>query len=145
MALQSVRIGAQAYALQRPAGRPVKLGRVNVLGGDLEPCSFDPVTGFFRDGYCRTEGRDPGFHAVCALMTEEFLEFSVSVGNDLVTPQPQWLFPGLVPGDRWCVVAARWQEAFEAGVAPPVVLEATHASALEFVSLDDLEAHAMRE
>lgn len=103
---------------------------------------MDPVTGFFRDGYCRTEGRDPGFHAVCAIMTEEFLAFSVSVGNDLVTPQPQWLFPGLVAGDRWCVVAARWQEALEAGAAPPVVLEATHASALEFVSLADLEAHA---
>jgi hypothetical protein len=115
---------------------------VNVLGGELEPCSFDPVTGFFRDGSCRTEGADPGFHAVCAVMTEEFLEFSVSRGNDLVTPQPQWLFPGLSPGDRWCVVAARWQEAFEAGVAPPVVLEATHASALEFVSMADLEAHA---
>jgi uncharacterized protein (DUF2237 family) len=118
---------------------------VNVLGGKLEPCSFDPVTGFFRDGYCRTEGRDPGFHAVCAVMTEEFLEFSKSVGNDLSTPQPQWQFPGLVPGDRWCVVAARWQEALEAGVTPPVVLEATHASALEFVELADLEAHAARE
>jgi uncharacterized protein len=118
---------------------------VNVLGGDLEPCSFDPVTGFFRDGYCRTEGRDPGFHAVCAVMTEEFLEFSRSVGNDLSTPQLQWLFPGLQEGDRWCVVAARWQEALEAGVAPPVVLEATHAAALEFVSLDDLEAHALRD
>jgi uncharacterized protein len=118
---------------------------VNVLGGELEPCSFDPVTGYFRDGRCRTEGRDPGFHAVCAVMTEEFLAFSKSVGNDLSTPQPQWLFPGLVRGDRWCVVAARWQEAFEAGVAPPVVLEATHASALEFVSLADLETHALRE
>ena len=117
---------------------------MNVLGGDLEPCSFDPTTGFFRDGYCRTEGRDPGFHAVCAVMTEKFLEFSRSVGNDLSTPQPQWMFPGLVPGDRWCVVAPRWQEALEAGLAPPVVLEATHASALEFVSLDDLEAHAFR-
>jgi uncharacterized protein (DUF2237 family) len=116
---------------------------MNVLGGDLEPCSFDPVTGYFRDGYCRTEGRDPGFHAVCAVMTEEFLEFSRSVGNDLSTPRPEWLFPGLVPGDRWCVVAARWQEAFEAGVAPPVVLEATHASALEFVELAALEAHAV--
>ena len=115
---------------------------MNVLGGDLEPCSFDPLTGFFRDGYCRTEGRDPGFHAVCAVMTEAFLEFSKSVGNDLSTPQPQWLFPGLAPGDRWCVVAARWVEALEAGVAPPVVLEATHASALEFVSLADLQAHA---
>ena len=118
---------------------------MNVIGGDLEPCSFDPVTGYFRDGHCRTEGRDPGFHAVCAVMTEEFLAFSVSVGNDLVTPQPQWQFPGLVAGDRWCVVAARWQEALAAGVAPPVVLEATHASALEFVSLADLEAHAVRE
>ena len=115
---------------------------MNVVGGELEPCSFDPVTGYFRDGYCRTEGRDPGFHAVCAVMTEEFLEFSTSVGNDLSTPRPQWLFPGLRPGDRWCVVAARWQEALDAGVAPPVVLEATHASALEFVSLDDLRAHA---
>ena len=115
---------------------------MNVLGGALEPCSVDPVTGYFRDGYCYTGGADLGFHVVCAVMTEEFLEFSVAAGNDLVTPQPQWLFPGLRPGDRWCVVAARWQEAFEAGVAPPVVLEATHASALEFVSLDDLEAHA---
>ena len=115
---------------------------MNVLGGKLRPCSVDPVTGFFRDGYCRTEGRDPGFHAVCAVMTEEFLAFSVSAGNDLVTPQPQWMFPGLVPGDRWCVVAARWQEALEAGAAPPVVLDATHALALEFSSLADLEAHA---
>src|SRR5918992_1290859 len=94
---------------------------MNVLGGDLEPCSFDPVTGFYRDGYCRTEGRDPGFHAVCAVMTEEFLEFTKLRGNDLTTPQPQWLFPGLKPGDRWCVVAARWQEALEAGGAPPVL------------------------
>jgi len=115
---------------------------MNVLGGELHPCSFDPLTGFFRDGHCRTEGRDPGFHAVCAVMTAEFLEFSISAGNDLVTPRPEWAFPGLRAGDRWCVVAARWQEALEAGVAPPVVLEATHASALEFVSLADLEAHA---
>jgi uncharacterized protein (DUF2237 family) len=115
---------------------------VNVLGSELMPCSLDPLTGYFRDGSCRTEGSDPGFHAVCAVMTEEFLEFSVARGNDLVTPQPQWLFPGLRPGDRWCVVAARWQEAFEAGVAPPVVLEATPASALEFVAFDDLAAHA---
>ena len=118
---------------------------MNVRGGELEPCSFDQVTGYFRDGHCRTEGRDPGFHAVCAVMTEEFLAFSVSVGNDLVTPQPQWQFPGLVPGDRWCVVAARWAEALAAGLAPPVVLEATHASALEFVSLADLESHALSE
>jgi len=117
---------------------------VNVLGGDLEPCSFDPVTGFHRDGYCRT-GSDPGFHAVCAVMTEEFLEFSRSVGNDLSTPRPEWHFPRLEPGDRWCVVALRWNEALEAGVAPPVVLEATHASALEFCSMADLDAHAARD
>jgi len=116
---------------------------MNVFGRELEPCSFDPVTGFYRDGYCHT-GSDPGFHLICAVMTEEFLEFSVSRGNDLVTPQPQWMFPGLRPGDRWCVVAERWNEALEAGVAPPVVLEATHASALEFVSMGDLEAHSFR-
>jgi uncharacterized protein len=118
---------------------------VNVYGGDLEPCSFDPVTGFQRDGWCRSGARDYGMHVVCAVMTEEFLEFTLSRGNDLVTPQPQWLFPGLRPGDRWCVVAERWNEALEAGVAPPVVLEATHASALEFVAMEDLEAHALRE
>ena len=118
---------------------------MNVLGGDLEPCCFDPVTGFYRDGYCRTGSGDLGVHVVCAVMTEEFLEFTRSRGNDLVTPQPQWMFPGLEPGDRWCVVAERWNEALEAGVAPPVVLEATHASALEFVSMDDLEAHTPRE
>ena len=118
---------------------------MNVLGGDLEPCCFDPVTGFYRDGYCRTGSGDLGVHVVCAVLTAEFLEFSRSRGNDLVTPQPQWMFPGLEPGDRWCLVAERWNEALDAGVAPPVVLEATHASALEFVSMDDLEAHALRE
>jgi uncharacterized protein len=115
---------------------------LNVLGGSLEPCSVDPVTGFYRDGSCRTGGQDVGVHAVCAVMTEEFLEFSVSAGNDLSTPRPEWGFPGLRPGDRWCVCAPRWQEALDAGVAPPVVLEATHALALEFSSLDDLRAHA---
>ena len=114
----------------------------NVLGEALEPCSFDPVTGFWRDGTCRTGGQDLGVHAVCAVMTAEFLAFSASVGNDLSTPQPAWGFPGLVAGDRWCLCASRWQEALEAGVAPPVVLEATHALALEFSSLDDLSAHA---
>ncbi len=117
---------------------------MNVLGGDLEPCSFDPVTGYYRDGYCRT-GSDPGFHAICAVMTEEFLAFTRSRGNDLTTPQTEYLFPGLRPGDRWCVVAARWAEALEAGVAPPVVLEATHASTLEFVALADLEANAYQD
>jgi uncharacterized protein (DUF2237 family) len=115
---------------------------LNVLGRSLELCSVDPVTGFYRDGSCRTGGQDVGVHAVCAVMTEEFLEFSVSAGNDLSTPRPEWGFPGLRPGDRWCVCAPRWQEALDAGVAPPVVLEATHALALEFSSLDDLRAHA---
>ena len=114
----------------------------NVLGGPLEPCGFDPVTGFWRDGTCRTGGQDVGIHAVCAVMTDEFLAFSASVGNDLSTPRPDWGFAGLRAGDRWCLCAGRWQEALEAGVAPPVVLEATHALALEFSSLADLEAHA---
>ena len=115
---------------------------LNVLGGPLEPCGYDPLTGFWRDGTCRTGGQDLGVHAVCAVMTEEFLEYSRSVGNDLSTPRPEHGFAGLREGDRWCVCADRWQQALEAGVAPPVVLEATHASALEFVSLDDLETHA---
>jgi len=118
---------------------------VNVLGGDLEPCSFEPLTGWHRDGTCRTGSGDYGVHVVCAVMTDEFLDFSRAHGNDLSTPQPQWMFPGLQAGDRWCVVAARWQEAFEAGFAPLVVLEATHASALEFVSLSDLQAHALQD
>jgi len=115
---------------------------VNVLGGPLEACGFDPLTGFWRDGTCRTGGQDVGVHAICAVMTEEFLAFSASVGNDLSTPRPELGFAGLAPGDRWCLCAGRWQEALDAGVAPPVVLEATHALALEFSSRDDLRAHA---
>ena len=116
---------------------------LNVLGEPLEPCSFDPLTGFHRDGCCRTGGADSGVHAVCAVMTEEFLAFSRSVGNDLSTPEPGWGFPGLVPGDRWCLCASRWAEALAADVAPPIVLEATHVAALEFASRDDLLAHAL--
>ena len=115
----------------------------NVIGGELEPCGRDPVTGFYRDGTCRTGQQDVGVHVVCAEMTEAFLAFSASVGNDLSTPRPEWGFPGLRPGDRWCVCADRWREAFEADVAPPVVLAATHASALEFAALGDLQAHAV--
>ena len=115
---------------------------LNVLGGELEGCSFDPLTGFWRDGSCQTGGQDVGVHAVCAVMTDAFLRFSASVGNDLSTPHPDLGFPGLQPGDRWCLCASSWQEALEAGVAPPVVLEATHALALEFSSLADLQAHA---
>ena len=114
----------------------------NVLGEPLEPCSFVPLTGFWRDGHCRTGAEDIGVHGVCAVMTETFLTFSASVGNDLSTPRPEFGFGGLVAGDRWCLCADRWQEAFEAGVAPPVVLGATHALALEFASLEDLRAHA---
>jgi uncharacterized protein (DUF2237 family) len=114
----------------------------NVLGGELEPCSIDPLTGFYRDGTCRTGPQDHGLHVVCAEMTETFLTFSKEAGNDLSTPRPEWGFPGLQPGDRWCVCADRWREALDAGAAPPVHLAATHVSALEFASLDDLQAHA---
>ncbi len=116
---------------------------LNVLGGPLEACGYDPVTGFWRDGSCRTGGQDLGVHAVCAVMTDEFLAYSSSVGNDLSTPHPEFGFPGLRPGDRWCLCADRWQQALEAGFAPPVVLEATHALALEFSSLDDLRTYAL--
>jgi uncharacterized protein len=116
---------------------------LNVLGGPLEACGYDPVTGFWRDGSCRTGGQDLGVHAVCAVMTDEFLSYSSSVGNDLSTPHPEFGFPGLRPGDRWCLCADRWQQALEAGFAPPVVLEATHALALEFSSLDDLRSYAL--
>jgi len=115
----------------------------NVRGNELQGCSDDPLTGFYRDGFCMTGEGDLGVHAVCAEVTEEFLEFSVARGNDLSTPRPQWQFPGLKPGDRWCLCAPRWQEALEAGMAPPVVLEATHMTALEFCDLDDLESAAV--
>lgn len=118
---------------------------LNVLGGELADCSLDPLTGFYRDGCCRTGGDDFGVHAVCAVMTEEFLLFSAEVGNDLSTPKPEWGFPGLVPGDHWCLCASRWVEALEAGAAPQVVLEATQAVVLEFASLADLRAHAVDE
>ncbi|MFO0011166.1 MAG: DUF2237 family protein [Planctomycetota bacterium] len=115
----------------------------NVLGTTLESCSMDPMTGFFRDGCCRSGAEDLGLHLVCAQVTDEFLAFSKRKGNDLITPVPQYQFPGLKPGDRWCLCVLRWREALEAGVAPPVVLESTHISTLEFVDLDDLQAHAV--
>ena len=120
-------------------------GPRNVLGTELQDCSHDPLTGFYRDGCCRTGGDDQGVHVVCARMTAEFLEFSRSVGNDLSTPRPEYRFPGLKPGDQWCLCAARWAEAHRAGVAPPVVLAATHSSALEFADLSDLRANAWTE
>ncbi len=113
----------------------------NVLGEDIVSCSRDPMTGFYRDGTCRTGPGDHGLHCVCAEVSAEFLEFSRARGNDLSTPRPEFAFPGLKPGDRWCLCVLRWKEAFEAGVAPKVHLEATHISTLEFVDLADLEAH----
>jgi uncharacterized protein (DUF2237 family) len=115
----------------------------NVLNGPLQPCGTDPMTGFYRNGCCDTGAGDVGIHVVCAEMTANFLAFSVARGNDLVTSVPQFGFPGLRPGDRWCLCVERWKEAYEAGVAPPVVLEATHISALEFVSLEELREHAV--
>lgn len=113
----------------------------NVLSQKLETCSRSPMTGFFRDGCCNTGAGDRGLHLVCAVMTAEFLAYSKSCGNDLSTPRPEWGFQGLQPGDRWCLCVTRWKEAFEAGKAPQVVLEATHVSTLEFVDLEQLEAH----
>lgn len=115
----------------------------NVLGGELAVCSTDPLTGFYRNGCCDTGGEDLGVHVVCAVVDEDFLRCSASVGNDLSTPRPELGFEGLEPGDRWCLCASRWAEALEAGVAPRVVLEATHARALEWLDLEDLEAHAV--
>ena len=115
----------------------------NVLGETLETCCESPMTGFYRTGCCETGPGDKGLHVVCAQLTREFLRYSKANGNDLSTPRPEFDFPGLKPGDRWCLCVARWKEAFEAGVAPPVVLSATHISALEFVSLEELQANAV--
>jgi uncharacterized protein len=115
---------------------------LNVLGQPLEPCGTDPVTGFYRDGCCSTGPEDLGSHTICAVVTREFLAHQVSVGNDLTTPQPMWEFPGLTPGDRWCVVAVRWLQAHHDGAAPPVVLASTHQRALEVVPLEVLQQYA---
>jgi uncharacterized protein (DUF2237 family) len=115
----------------------------NVLGGPLAECGSKPLTGFYRDGCCNTGRDDLGVHTVCALMTKDFLEFSRARGNDLSTPMPDFGFPGLKAGDRWCLCAARWREALKAGCAPRVVLTATHERTLDYVSLDDLKKHAI--
>ena len=115
----------------------------NVLGSTLQACSYDPLTGYFRDGCCSTGPNDHGSHVVCAKLTRAFLEFSLAQGNDLVTPRPEFRFAGLKPGDRWCLCVKRWKEALQAGVAPPVVLECTHVNALDVVSLAQLQAHAL--
>ena len=114
----------------------------NVLGGELMPCSMDPVTGFFRNGCCETGPEDVGLHTVCAIMTAEFLAFSKAAGNDLSTPAPQWGFAGLQPGDRWCLCAPRWKEALDAGAAPQLVLEACHEETLAIVPLGVLRQYA---
>ena len=115
----------------------------NVLGGELEPCGMDPLTGFHRDGSCTSGPEDRGSHTVCAVMTAEFLEHQRNIGNDLSTPMPQYRFPGLVPGDRWCVTARNWLRAHHDGVAAPVVLASTHERALEIVELSVLQQHAV--
>lgn len=116
---------------------------LNVLGTPLLACSFDPLTGFFRDGCCHTDEHDHGTHVVCARVTAEFLAFSRERGNDLGTPRPEYRFAGLKPGDRWCLCALRWKEAWDAGVAPPVHLAATHINALQVLTLEQLQAHAL--
>jgi uncharacterized protein (DUF2237 family) len=113
---------------------------LNVLGTPLVPCSYDPLTGFFRDGCCKTDQHDHGSHVVCAKVTQAFLDFSLQRGNDLITPRPEYRFTGLKAGDRWCLCARRWREAFKAGVAPPVILECTHQKALEFFTLTELSS-----
>lgn len=119
------------------------MAELNVLGDALEPCSTDPLTGYYRNGQCDCGPDDVGRHAVCAVVTEEFLAHQKAVGNDLSTPRPEWQFPGLKPGDRWCVVAERWLQAYHHGVAPPVVLASTNERALEFIPREALEENAV--
>jgi uncharacterized protein len=122
----------------------ISLRGKNVLGTELSACCHHPKTGYFRDGFCRVTEEDAGSHSVCAIVTDEFLKFSKSRGNDLSTPQLDFGFPGLQAGDKWCLCAARWKEAFEAGKAPPVVLESTHERALEVISMEHLELYAFQ-
>jgi uncharacterized protein (DUF2237 family) len=131
----------QAFDCQSNPPKPPM--RTNVLATALTCCCRQPMTGFYRDGYCRTGPGDVGLHTVCVEVTAEFLRFSAARGNDLSTPAPEWDFPGLKPGDRWCLCVSRWKEALDAGVAPPVCLSASHESALEWVDLNDLKAHAL--
>jgi uncharacterized protein len=115
----------------------------NVLGGTLETCSTSPMTGFFRNGCCETGSQDVGTHVVCAQVSEEFLTFTKAQGNDLSTPKPMYEFPGLKPGDKWCLCVSRWKEALDAGFAPPIILSATHEAALKVVPLEVLKEHAI--
>jgi uncharacterized protein len=113
---------------------------LNVLGTPLVPCSYDPLTGYFRDGCCNTDEQDQGSHVVCAVVSQAFLDFSLEHGNDLITPRPEYRFRGLKAGDRWCLCALRWRQAYEAGLAPKVILECTHSRALDYVTLDQLKS-----
>jgi uncharacterized protein len=117
----------------------------NVLGTALQACCFDPKTGYFRDGFCKTRSDDVGTHVICAIVTQDFLTFTRSKGNDLETPAPQYSFPGLKPGDKWCLCALRWKEAYNAGFAPPVVLESTNKIALEYVTIEALKSKAVKK
>ncbi len=119
--------------------------QTNIYGEQLMPCSTKPMTGYYRNGCCDTDDDDLGVHSVCVVVTKEFLEYSRGIGNDLVTPMPEWNFPGLVPGDRWCLCASRWLEAMEDGVAPQVVPEATHEKTLDIIPLDELVKFAFRD
>jgi uncharacterized protein (DUF2237 family) len=118
---------------------------VNVLGGKLEACCYKPMTGFYRDGFCNTGPQDYGVHVVCAIMTDEFLNYSSSCGNDLITPNPRFNFPGLKAGDQWCLCAVRWKEAEAAGISCPVILESTHKNALQIIDLDTLKKYAVKK
>lgn len=118
---------------------------VNIFGEKLESCCTDPMTGYFRDGYCNTSADDYGTHVICAVMTQEFLDYTLKMGNDLCTAKPEYRFPGLKPGDGWCLCAIRWKEAYDAGVAPLVKLEATHIKALQYVKMEELVEHALKE
>ena len=116
---------------------------INIFGDEIEACCYDPMTGYFRDGFCNTDEHDHGSHVVCALMTDDFLKFSKSKGNDLSTPRPEFNFPGLKEGDRWCLCALRWKEAYDAGVAPKVYLESCHLNSLNFVTKEQLAEYAV--
>jgi uncharacterized protein (DUF2237 family) len=134
---------AAGYSIERGGRDTGPVAERNVLGGELEPCGTDPMTGFFRDGCCSTGPEDLGSHTICAVVTAEFLDHQRSIGNDLTTPMPQYRFPGLVPGDRWCVTALNWARAYEAGVAAPVVLAATNEAVLRILPLSALQQHAV--
>jgi len=137
-------IQSNTYHMNNSNGTTKQTKAKNVLGSELESCCFEPLTGYFRDGYCRTDWMDKGTHTVCAIVTEEFLEYTKAQGNDLSTPFPQFNFPGLKPGDKWCLCASRWLEAYYAGHAPKVNLKATHEKTLSIVGLEILKSYSVK-